>query len=348
MSVANPILSICIPTYNRANLLQICLQSIAGQVALQAGQVELVVGDNGSTDETPAVVQVMQRHGPIRYVRHSRNLGAFGNILNLVTERAGGEYVIVVGDDDLFRPGSLKRIVDGLLNRSTFDAFYVNFRVACEPKQWPGSAWGGYDGPYSRVVNPEVEDSDLTRWITIMRPDNEMCTHIYSHILRRWIWKSYWQNRRPEEPYQSVHSTYPHTAMLVDCMANKPSRYLGNPVLTAFYGTTSWEIERPKIFLAFLPELLELALRRGMDRQQYIGCRDWVRSLMVRALKEAWGLDNNALASILSAALRRNKGSLRSIWLLLSAVRYAGLRTTARRLVSQQIRRKQRGSGERS
>ncbi len=59
-SMPEPMLSLCVPTYNRAGFLRGTLDRVASQVsclaASSAGTVEVVVSDNASTDGTAEVV----------------------------------------------------------------------------------------------------------------------------------------------------------------------------------------------------------------------------------------------------------------------------------------------------
>ena len=56
----HPLISICIPTYNRAELLDYCLENLAA--LKDCGRpVEIVISDNGSTDRTPEVIEAHSR-----------------------------------------------------------------------------------------------------------------------------------------------------------------------------------------------------------------------------------------------------------------------------------------------
>ncbi|MEK6779826.1 MAG: glycosyltransferase, partial [Candidatus Deferrimicrobiota bacterium] len=73
---AAPLLTIAVPTYNRARTLDLCLSRIAVQIKGREDQVELIVANNCSTDGTDAVVEKHLACGvPIRYLRHERNIG---------------------------------------------------------------------------------------------------------------------------------------------------------------------------------------------------------------------------------------------------------------------------------
>jgi len=94
-----PQISIIIPTFNRAELLPRAVES-----ALAAGQdVEVIVVDDGSEDETPRVCALMP---DIRYLRLDQNMGV-ASARNAGVQQSRAEFVTALGDDDLRLPGSL-------------------------------------------------------------------------------------------------------------------------------------------------------------------------------------------------------------------------------------------------
>lgn len=106
-----PLLSICIPTYNRASNLDRCLGAILSQ--LQPGHaVEVVVSDNASTDETPEVIRrYAERYACVRGIRNPENIGADRNIAQVM--RAGrGTFIKMQGDDDYMVPGALAPLLE--------------------------------------------------------------------------------------------------------------------------------------------------------------------------------------------------------------------------------------------
>lgn len=103
-----PILSICIPTYNRAEYLKATLASIVDQAN---ENIEIVVSDNASNDETLEVVEYFRkRHSALVYFRHPENIGADKNYLKVI-EIATGEYCWLFGSDDLMLPGAIATIM---------------------------------------------------------------------------------------------------------------------------------------------------------------------------------------------------------------------------------------------
>jgi glycosyltransferase involved in cell wall biosynthesis len=113
MSNARQLLTIAIPTYNRATMIGPLLAALLEQMHDEK-RVELLVSDNASTDGTREVIRTYQNSGlAIRYIRNGTNLGADRNILQCF-EQAHGQYVWIFSDDDLILPGSLQRILSAL------------------------------------------------------------------------------------------------------------------------------------------------------------------------------------------------------------------------------------------
>jgi abequosyltransferase len=106
----NPLLSICIPTYNRGALLENCLRSVIADVAAFA--VPICVSDNGSTDDTDARVRALQQsHYPhLTYQKVPTNEGIDRNIVRAVS-MASTPYAWIFGDDDEMVPGAIARVL---------------------------------------------------------------------------------------------------------------------------------------------------------------------------------------------------------------------------------------------
>src|SRR5205814_1541559 len=101
---------IAVPTYNRAGCLRELLSGLADQLQNES-RVELIISDNASPDETPAVVQEFAARGlRVRYIRNTQNVGPDANFLQCF-EQARGKYVWLFSDDDLIVPGGVAKIV---------------------------------------------------------------------------------------------------------------------------------------------------------------------------------------------------------------------------------------------
>lgn len=95
----NPLVTIGIPTYNRAEkTLPATLQSAVAQTY---PNIQILVSDNCSSDNTEQVVRSIG--AKIKYIRQAENLGLNGN-LNQCLTHASGDYILLLHDDDLIDP----------------------------------------------------------------------------------------------------------------------------------------------------------------------------------------------------------------------------------------------------
>lgn len=108
-----PVLSICIPTYNRSCYLNTCLASILPEVKKSSYQIEVLIADNCSTDDTEDIIRKYQDEYDFNYVTHPENIGPDLNFAKCVSI-AKGKYVWLFGDDEILYPGILEKIVDVL------------------------------------------------------------------------------------------------------------------------------------------------------------------------------------------------------------------------------------------
>lgn len=104
-------LSICIPTYNRPNCLRELLLSIADE---GIEEIEVVVCDDASPEDPTKIIHEFKSSIPdLKYIRHPSNIGLDRNFLSVV-HHASGEYVWLIGDDDVIEPGGIGRVLGAL------------------------------------------------------------------------------------------------------------------------------------------------------------------------------------------------------------------------------------------
>jgi glycosyltransferase involved in cell wall biosynthesis len=303
-----PLLSICVPTYNRAHRLRVMLQTVLPQVAEHADKVELWVSDNASSDQTPKVVEEARRLGPLNYSRNETNLGLVSNVIKAATELARGEFVWVPGDDDLLRPHALARVLKQLEANRHLDLLYLNFRHASYDKHWPEEAFGGYDGPFDGVYNSEMSDRPLSHWHEMVRARNFMCCQIYVHVIRRNVWQDYWRERPRQEDFSDARWSYPHAYMIAETVMNNPSYYVGDPVVTVFEGAQSWWAVRHSVVFNF-PGVLRPYRKHGLPEDQARECERMAFSncepLLSEILRGEAGPGVPGIASYLQVNWRR-------------------------------------------
>lgn len=110
----NPLLSICIPTYNRADLLKYTLESIVVQkIFIESYEIEVFISDNCSTDNTEDIVfSFMEQHpSKIKYIKQELNIG-FGKNCEFILSNSNGSYRKLHGDSFLFNDGSIAKMIN--------------------------------------------------------------------------------------------------------------------------------------------------------------------------------------------------------------------------------------------
>jgi len=91
-----PLVTIAIPTYNRAEgYLKEAIQSALDQTY---PNLEIIVSDNCSTDNTESMVKSFSK-GRLKYIRHKNNIGASNNF-NYCLQKARGDFFLLLHDDD--------------------------------------------------------------------------------------------------------------------------------------------------------------------------------------------------------------------------------------------------------
>lgn len=123
----SPILSICIPTYNRDEFIIKSLNSVLPQIT---EQVEIVISNNGSTDNTKSQVEAFIKEHPeisITLVNQETNLGFDKNVLAVVAA-ARGEYCWLISDDDTILPNGIETLLNLISSQPTVSNFVVNYR----------------------------------------------------------------------------------------------------------------------------------------------------------------------------------------------------------------------------
>ena len=116
--------SVCIPTYNRVNYLFESVNSVLNQTYKD---FELIICDDGSTDETPTVVSQWD-DSRIRYIRHANNIGRSKNMRSGF-DVAQGNYFIKFDDDDALTPEFLEKTVAVLEVEPSVDFVCTNHWV---------------------------------------------------------------------------------------------------------------------------------------------------------------------------------------------------------------------------
>lgn len=264
--MTNPLLSICIPTWNRCTLLEQILHNIENEIIELEHLVEIVVSDNASTDNTFEVV----KKSPINviYGCQAKTVGFAKNLVHATTALARGKFVWVVGDDDLFLPGGIKRVVNSLQTAGDLDYHYTNFGwIDVELRTKVLRDMEGVP-PASTLKSLQCDDRNWRRlqriedlvFISGYNP-SALFSGIFCFIVRR---EYYLQHRSTITPTDSLDGSstelsdaFPHAMLTLPHLAGRPVAYIGEPTVMQGINGWAWQSHAAKTMIRSTYDLLE-------------------------------------------------------------------------------------------
>lgn len=111
--MSEKILSICIPTYNRADILDKTLSKLVLEPAFQSGQIEICISDNASPDHTMVIVKkYISKYDNIVYIRNNENTVIIDGNFPIVASLATGTFIKFLNDYAYFIPGELNKMIE--------------------------------------------------------------------------------------------------------------------------------------------------------------------------------------------------------------------------------------------
>jgi len=125
MPDSHPLVTIGIPTYNRAQgNLKHALQCALNQTYQN---IEIIVSDNCSTDDTEEFMK-QYSDSRLRYIRQTENIGANSNF-NFCVNEAKGKYFLLLHDDDMIEPDIIESCISTLKNGEDVGIIYTGVRI---------------------------------------------------------------------------------------------------------------------------------------------------------------------------------------------------------------------------
>ena len=106
----SPLVSIIVPVYNGENYLSQCLNSLVTQ---EFNNIEVLVINDGSTDETKRVVDNFSFFRNLRY--YEKENGGTGSALNYGHKLAKGKYITWCSHDNVYFPNFISTLVNCLV-----------------------------------------------------------------------------------------------------------------------------------------------------------------------------------------------------------------------------------------
>jgi glycosyltransferase involved in cell wall biosynthesis len=216
--------TVAIPTFNGGQYLGQAIESALSNITDDLrGRVQVLVSDNCSSDTTSAIAERYAALYPdiVLYTRHEKNIGFDRNVQS-VFENAPGEYVYVLGDDDVLAAGALERVMRVLDEEGDLSVVLgrVDFLDITSGARIDGTTY---------LRDKRCEDGDTffqeTKWGTAV---------VSSLTIRRAAWLEH-----DLEKY--VGSQWIHTAAVMRILSRGDSSYvLRDSLATVRVGNPRW------------------------------------------------------------------------------------------------------------
>jgi abequosyltransferase len=263
-------LSFCIATLNRAAFIGATIESIISQAT---DEVEIVILDGASTDNTEQIVRLYQQKFPrLHYLRQETNMGVDRDYSRTV-ELANGEYCWFMSDDDILKPNAIQTVLS--------------------------QAEQGYG---LMIVNAEARTFDLSKVLDKQRlfisanrvyksVDNNHLfvdtAHYLSFIGCVVIKRSLW-NERTKEPY--FGSLFVHVGVIFQSPLIEDTLVIAEPLIAIRQGNASWSTKAFEIWMFKWPNLIwSFPHYSDSDKSKVIAREPW-RNLKTLFVYKAKGL----------------------------------------------------------
>lgn len=120
MKLMQPILSICIPTFNRSNSLDNLLKNLHEITPKYGSIIEICISNNCSTDNTDYIINKWSNDLNLVIARNSSNIGGTKNFIH-VSNMSSGKWILLCGDDDEFDAINFDNLISSIKNSNTTD-----------------------------------------------------------------------------------------------------------------------------------------------------------------------------------------------------------------------------------
>lgn len=282
-------LSICIPTHNRAEKLEMLLDSILLEYYEFENLIQICISNNASVDNTKEIVNKYREVLPIVYYEFEKEVHGYRNWSNAVCNLATGEYAWIIGDDDLLINNALHRVMD-LLYRCPSDYYYLNhlYRSFIELQDILKK---NCNLMYNLEECECIDNTEhyVHKWEEILNYEGKFQDHnmlyLGNHLFRREVWNYDAEifdiadiPKTFEEKNLDIWYSWwsPQLENIARNMMGKSCYYYGVPCIVQGMGENVDEIFSVR-FITFLPRWLKLFQDYSIDTnvwKQYLAYMD--------------------------------------------------------------------------
>ena len=272
------ILSICIPTYNRAATLPNCLNSILISKRKTNLKFEVCISDNASNYNVKKIIKPFKKKLNIRLNRNKKNLGYAVNLLKSVS-MAKGEFAWCIGDDDLLVPKALKKINSLILKNKNIDFYYINsFHLNNNYLNKFKKPFDTNNLPINMDrLSPKKNSQRLKFWDLIDHNVSfDFMAGNFVNIFRRKMWMDnvHVLDKKSINDKNSILSLL-HLKIHANAFRKSLCYFQAEPLSVNLYGVREWRSLYPLIETFKLSESLDYYRSKGLNFFKYIYCKNY-------------------------------------------------------------------------
>lgn len=242
----------------------------------------MCISDNNSSDETEDVVRAAQSDLEIKYHKNTSNLGIPRNFLKVVS-MADGDFVWLVGDDDLVMPNAVSDFYALVEAHPNVDFFYANsYHLNTEYLQKFPSPFDTLNLPQAMKQFSSWCQAGVLDFFELISPkiSFDFLGGMYLSIFRKQNWDRHAHVLDAEalhatRTFSHFDNTFPHVKIFASAFASSKAYFNPKPLSVSLTGAREWSPMYPLIHSVRLIEALGEYRKKGLPYWKYLYCRNY-------------------------------------------------------------------------
>ena len=278
------LLSICIPSYNRLNCLDNCLNSILiSSNNVQNFDFEVCITDNCSEQNPVEIINKYRKNLNIKFKRNKKNLGVALNAIEAL-KLSSSKYAWLIGNDDLILPNTLRDLKKIFESNSEVEYFFVN------SYNLNSNELNNYPKPFDtnllkdktlQSISKFRENKKVNFWEVIdPKVSWEFLISIFVCIFNRKMWLEglgciSLEDIKDTRVWSNFDNTCFNGKVISSVFKNKKSFICAQPMSVNLIGEREWASMYDFVEIVRIPELLDYYRSQGLNFWQYIYCKNF-------------------------------------------------------------------------
>tara|TARA_B100001559_G_scaffold304278_1_gene293595 strand:- start:148 stop:1176 length:1029 start_codon:yes stop_codon:yes gene_type:complete len=281
------LLSICIPTYNRINQLDNCLNSILISTKkinqTELSDFEVCISDNGSQEDILKITKKYEKYFYINVNKNKTNLGFALNAIKTIS-MARGEYSWLIGNDDLILPETLPYLFKLFKTNLDIEYFFIN------SYHLNSGFLDNFSSPFDtnnlqiekmRKLSQIKQNQSGFFWDVIDKKVSwEFLIGIFLSIFKTKKWMKSLKIIDKEKindtgVWSNFENTCLHPIILADAFKNSKAYICAKPLSVNLIGEREWGNLYEFIEIVRIPELIDYYRSQGLELKKYLICKNF-------------------------------------------------------------------------